>query len=510
MSDKPIVWTVAGSDSGGGAGIQADLHTIEALGGFGCSVISSVTAQNSVAVLQVEGVSDEMFSRQLEALEQDLPAQVIKIGLLSKSSHVELLAGCLATFSPDAKPYVIYDPVAVASSGQPMAESDLLTSVVNKLLPYVDLLTPNAGELYVLTGEACSDVQSLRAGVASLLEQGCKGVLVKGGHLNLVDKLCLDFWSDGQREIVLCSDRIQSEHHHGTGCCLSSAIATAIALDYPIEDALVIAKAYVNQGLKYSQGYGKGPGPLAHLGWPTDLDDFPEVVLPGSKLGKLLQLEGDLSQGAGFPSCGTLQLGLYPVVDTLVWIRRLLEMGVKTLQLRIKDKQPDEVEQQIIDAIALGKKYQARLFINDYWQLAIKHGAYGVHLGQEDMDVAVLPQISDAGLRLGLSTHGYYEMLRARLLRPSYIALGHIYPTQTKDMPSNPQGVARLANYVGLMKGVPTVAIGGINLQRAPEIWQTGVGSIAVVTAITLADDPKTVVDAFNAVMESPNIEAHV
>ena len=177
-------------------------------------------------------------------------------------------------------------------------------------------------------------------------------------------------------------------------------------------------------------------------------------------------------------------------------------MGVRTLQLRIKDKRPEQVEQLVVEAIALGRKYDARLFINDFWQLAIKHQAYGVHLGQEDIEQADLPAIAKAGLRLGISTHGYYEILRAQALKPSYIALGHIFPTQTKAMPSQPQGLERLARYVRLLPNTPTVAIGGIDLKRAPAVWDTGVGSIAVVTAISLAADPHAVVDAFNKIME--------
>jgi hydroxymethylpyrimidine kinase/phosphomethylpyrimidine kinase/thiamine-phosphate diphosphorylase len=143
------------------------------------------------------------------------------------------------------------------------------------------------------------------------------------------------------------------------------------------------------------------------------------------------------------------------------------------------------------------------LFINDYWQLAIKHKAYGVHLGQEDMEVADLPMIADAGLRLGLSTHGYYEILRAQQLKPSYIALGHIFPTKTKQMPSDPQGLNRLGKYAALLADIPTVAIGGINLKRAAAVWKTGVGSIAVVSAITDATDPKIAIESFNAVKNS-------
>ncbi|RYJ15725.1 thiamine phosphate synthase [Rahnella variigena] len=183
-------------------------------------------------------------------------------------------------------------------------------------------------------------------------------------------------------------------------------------------------------------------------------------------------------------------LGLYPVVDTVEWIARLLEAGVKTLQLRVKDLPDEEVEPGIIEAIALGKKYQARLFINDYWRLAVKHQAYGVHLGQEDLDTADLEAIRQAGLRLGVSTHDDTEMARAVAVNPSYIALGHIFPTQTKDMPSAPQGLEELSRHIKQLDGrFPTVAIGGISIERAPSVLDCGVGSIAVVSAITQAAD---------------------
>jgi len=183
------------------------------------------------------------------------------------------------------------------------------------------------------------------------------------------------------------------------------------------------------------------------------------------------------------------RLGLYPVVDSVEWIARLLEAGVRTIQLRIKDKRDEEVEADIIAAIRLGQRFEARLFINDYWQLAIKHRAYGVHLGQEDLDAANLDAIRDAGLRLGLSTHDNMEMDRALAARPSYIALGHVFPTNTKKMPSSPQGLEQLAAHIKVLGDYPTVAIGGISIDRVPAVLATGVGSVAVVSAITQAAD---------------------
>ena len=174
--------------------------------------------------------------------------------------------------------------------------------------------------------------------------------------------------------------------------------------------------------------------------------------------------------------------GLYPVVDSVQWIERLLDAGVRTLQLRIKDRRDEEVEADVVAA-------NARLFINDYWRLAIKHQAYGVHLGQEDLQATDLNAIRAAGLRLGVSTHDDMEIDVALAARPSYIALGHVFPTQTKQMPSAPQGLEQLARHVERLADYPTVAIGGISLARAPAVIATGVGSIAVVSAITQAAD---------------------
>ncbi len=201
------------------------------------------------------------------------------------------------------------------------------------------------------------------------------------------------------------------------------------------------------------------------------------------------------------------RLGLYPVVDSLVWIVRLLDAGARTLQLRIKDQPESVVEPDIEAAILLGRQYQARIFINDYWRLAIKHGAYGVHLGQEDLDTADLAAIRRAGLRLGLSTHDDRELARARALRPSYIALGHIFPTQTKIMPSQPQGLADLARLVAGLQDVSTVAIGGIGIDKVDDVLRCGVGGVAVVSAITKANDWRLATAALLQKIEGPEAE---
>lgn len=234
-------------------------------------------------------------------------------------------------------------------------------------------------------------------------------------------------------------------------------LAALLKHDFPLVDALMLARAY------------RGGG------WPNDLADYPVPVGgPASQV-----------RFAQFPR----NAGLYAVVPTSEWVQRLAEAGVPVVQLR--HKRTDALRaveiRKAIDAVA---GTNTLLFINDDWQLAIEHGAYGVHLGQEDIDSADLPAIQRAGLRLGISTHGFYEMLRAHACKPSYMALGAIYATATKEMPTAPQGLRRLQHCVRLMSPhYPLVAIGGIDLSRISGIWATGVDCAAVLRAIVDAPD---------------------
>lgn len=186
-------------------------------------------------------------------------------------------------------------------------------------------------------------------------------------------------------------------------------------------------------------------------------------------------------------------LGLYAVLPTAAWVGRMARAGVPTVQLRFKSDDSSEVQNEVHAAVESVKGTGALLFINDHWQLAIDAGAYGVHLGQEDMDVADLSAIQSAGLRLGLSSHGYAEMLRADRVSPSYIAMGAVFATTLKRMVTPPQGTGRLNVYAHLMRDYPLVAIGGIDPGRMTDVLASGVGSVAVVRALVAAEQPEVV-----------------
>lgn len=209
--------------------------------------------------------------------------------------------------------------------------------------------------------------------------------------------------------------------------------------------------------------------------WPTEPLDFGIQTLPRAN---------------SFAACPR-QLGLYAVLPDAAWVARMARTGVPTLQLRFKSDDPAAIQREVQAAVQAVEGTDALLFINDHWQAAITAGAYGVHLGQEDMDTADLDTIRQAGLRLGLSTHGYAEMCLADKHAPSYIAMGAVFPTTLKRMTTAAQGTGRLHAYAQLLREYPLVAIGGIDMARLPEVMASGVGSVAVVRALLAANDPE-------------------
>lgn len=265
------------------------------------------------------------------------------------------------------------------------------------------------------------------------------------------------------------------------------AIALLIADKWTLPDAIILAKASLNAAFD-NEGSQIGDLLTARVeNIATAYRHFPQVSPLSNPSSHCLE--------SAFTALKH-PLDIYPVVDSLELIESLLNAGCKTLQLRIKKIPPGEIESIIQKAIALGWKYQAQLFINDHWQLAVKHHAFGVHLGQEDLLVADVKLIHESGLALGISSHSYFEALIALEYQPSYLALGHIFPTTTKDMPSKPQGLNRLAHYAATFSPVlPTVAIGGIDAKNLSAIKQTGVACAAVVRAVTESASPA---DAFN------------
>lgn len=479
-----VIWTVAGSDSCAGAGLQTDLHTFHDFNLVGCSIVTSVTAQHPQGVLCVTPIDDHTFRQQFEALLIQGYPNAIKIGLLCSQNQVEILCEYIQKIRAESKEYcyVIYDPVAVASSGQALSDSILLPIVQKKLYPLIDLITPNGTELSLLTETEINSFDNVKIAAQKLFDQGVKAVLGKGGHFDWQRGNVTDYLLTPQETYSFTHPRLQSVNTHGTGCTFASSIGAMLAKGFDLPDAVTVATAYLQKGLSEKEGKGQTAlSSLCHTGYPIDIEYFPKTEILSSPL--------NIPQYA-FAKTDT-QLGLYPVVESFEWVERLISVGVKTLQIRIKNKPLVELEKEIERSISLAKHHNVRLFVNDYWQLALKYQAYGVHLGQEDLANADLNALQAAGVRLGISTHGYFEIMRALSVSPSYIAFGHVFPTKTKDMSSQPQGIINLTKYVNLVAplNLPTVAIGGINEDNITQVMQSGIGSTAIVSAITKAEN---------------------
>ncbi|WCN09129.1 thiamine phosphate synthase [Marinomonas mediterranea] len=489
-SRVPVVWCVGGSDSSAHAGLQADLRTGQDLGCHVQTIVTSVTAQNSKQVDLVEPVSLEVFNQQWITLLDDVIPDAIKVSLLPTENLISECGHWLRAVREKFPTVpVIFDPVMAASTnkGNQLQESGVVGALLREIFPNVTLVTPNLHEAEVLLGNTVNSTSpsELYARVSPWLKDFNTQWFVKGGHDKTQDVSCDWLLSNEQQAIGFSAPRLTAHNDRGTGCTLSTAIASFMAHGYELLDALTLAKAYISEALSLGVEIGAGAGPLGRPSWPSTLSYFPTICSSVSSIKTRVAMEDE------FALVQTSKMSLYPVLDSVEWLERTLKQGVKTAQLRIKNPNDPDLDEHIRQAIALGRAYDAQVFINDYWEKAIEYGAFGVHLGQEDLEIADLQQIKEAGLRLGISTHGYFEIAKVLSIKPSYVALGHIFPTQTKDMPSSPQGTKRLKRYVALLKGhYSTVAIGGISESRVAAVKQTGVDSIALVTAITLSPEP--------------------
>ena len=526
---KAIIWTISGSDCSGGAGIAADIKTGHALGVEVCHLITANTVQNSQQLVSVNPVDISLLDAQWNVLKLDKTPLAIKVGLLANDEQIHWLCEKLTSFKKEnPRVKVIYDPVGQASVGGSF--STLSFAALKTLFAFVDIITPNLHEAQTLTqglakaqthAKVATTVECIKWMAEALVSLGCNTAIIKGGHFLTADKHtqdCVDYClhtlvaDDSSRmsqdeSIVygLRTPKIITDYSHGGGCSFASALASFSAQGHLVRDAFTLTKAFMQQGFQKQ---------VDQVGYYGAFEQIPpsniSVDIPIKNQPLFPQIETDLTQKyadlKAFSSLGlqrgqTEKLGLYPVIDSLAWLKRLLPLNLNIIQLRVKHKTESELEDIIAAATSLCAGSNTRLFINDYWRLAIKYGAYGVHIGQEDIVDADLTQIQAAGLRLGISTHGCYEFLLAQQLKPSYLAIGAIYPTNTKDMTGQIQGIDNLIHTLSLATDIPVVAIGGINHTRASEVWATGVDSLAVVTAITEANSPEASVTRFQTLL---------
>jgi hydroxymethylpyrimidine kinase / phosphomethylpyrimidine kinase / thiamine-phosphate diphosphorylase len=482
---RPVVWSIAGSDSGGGAGIQADIKALQAFGVHACTAIAAITAQNSQAVTQVTPVQPLLLDAQLSALAKDMPPQAIKTGLLGSVENVRVVCRWVDNLRAQGYPVaLVVDPVLGSTTGTGFANDLVIRAYVRELLPRATLITPNRAEAARLLDMAPFPDQAVASAAKLMMERAgvSQSVVITGGDTAGTERdvgtatQARDWLHSSEAQGWLTLPRVQTAHHHGTGCTFAASAAAALALGYCVADAVVLAKMATTHALRHGYAAGAGAGVV------NMQNDFAQhgMNMPG--------LQSTLDTLPAFAPLSNPELGVYAVVDSVDWMQRVLASGIRTVQLRIKNAQDPALEAQIEEAVRLANATPGtQLFINDHWQLAIEHGAYGVHLGQEDLAQVDLHALRQAGLRLGLSTHSYWEVARALAVRPSYIACGPIFATQSKDMPWIPQGLENLRYWAGLLSDTPVVGIAGIDASNMAQVATQGVAGAAVISAITKA-----------------------
>lgn len=253
------VLSIAGSDCSGGAGIQADLKTFAAHGVFGMSVIVSVVAENTSRVIDIQDITPIMIKKQIDAVFEDINVDAVKVGMLSTSDCMQSVIDGLVRYQAKN---VVVDPVMYAKNGCPLMRPDMVSAFINLIIPIADILTPNIPEAEKISGIKISSVKDMETAARRIYEMGCKNVLVKGGHLL---SEAVDILYDGNQFYYYKEQRIVTKNTHGTGCTLSSALASNLALGLEVPEAMERAKKYVTMAIRHSLDIGKGNGPTNHF-----------------------------------------------------------------------------------------------------------------------------------------------------------------------------------------------------------------------------------------------------
>lgn len=337
---------------------------------------------------------------------------------------------------------------------------------VGAILPKNSLLILEMSDLERLTKHKLASALDVERAVAQLADLGARDVLILGFSPD--SSWCYHFWM-GQQECLWLSQACPFIASPQFKTIYATSLGAFLALKFSRLDAITLATMYTNQAVRC------GASDLFIGTFPESQTDIPYL----SNEPVTLQPQ---------PFAPSPKLGLYPIVDDLYWVEFLLKAGVRTIQLRIKGR-PQDLSRTITEAIKLANNYQALLFINDHWELALQLGAKAVHLGQEDLLHADLHALRQQGIILGVSTYSYAEVAKAHAVNPSYIAIGPIYETQSKDLAVSAQGIEGLKRWCRTLN-YPLVAIGGISAARAKAVAATGVAGIALISAITQAEDP--------------------
>lgn len=477
MPGTPLrVLSIAGHDPTGRAGLIADLRLLHASGCAASAVATCQTVQTSRSVTRVQPADVTVLREQIRAVFQESAPQAIKIGLVPSQA----LAAGLAEELADVDVPVVWDPVLRSTSGTDFLTSTDWNACLAMLAPVCQVVVLNCDEADVWSGRMPG------VGSSGLFEHGRSTTWVFTGGDAQDPHQSEDLVHTPERVFAMVSPRVSCQVR-GTGCQFSTALALSLAKGNSAESAAVSAKMTINLIMRAK---------LESLPIETAMrdgfksEDVPAVtprfahaksVQPGPRRARPSACHESI---CGFPAMG-FEPGVYPVVPDAHTFEKMARAGVRLCQLRIKGASAHTIERELDSALRVSAETGCRLVLNDHWSLALQaeRKPFALHLGQEDLDSADLEGLRRAGVRLGISTHDIFELARALTLRPSYIALGPIFPTTCKAMRFGPQGFGRLSEWRRLCS-VPLVAIGGLKAHHIPAVRAAGADGAAVIADV--------------------------
>ena len=480
-----VVLTIAGSDSSGGAGIQADLKAISACGGYGASAVTAITAQNTTGVFASEDVSPGSIAAQIEAVCTDLHVDAVKTGMLSNVETIAAVGHALRHFQP---PHFVLDPVMISKSGFALLDLAAVDRLRSELFPLATLVTPNRHEAQVLTGVDVRRPQDAAAAGRVLLDAGCRAVLVKGGHLE----------EGGATDVLVTTEGVHTfpaphlvvRTTHGTGCTYASAIATFLARGFDLVHAIAAAKEYVTEAIRAGLTLGAGHGPTDHFFYLRQAD--PRPWLERFAFGR---------EGGHAPQVGRLHVITDPPRHAAL-ARAAAAGGAEVIQVRDKDAATNTLLGLVHEVQAAITGTGARLIVNDRADVALATGAGGVHLGMHDLDPTTARRILGPPALIGATANDLAAAQRQFDAPVDYLGVGPVFGTTSKRNPAPTLGLDALAA-IARRSPVPVIAIGGITPERVADVMDAGAYGVAVLSGVASSDDPRAATARYRAALDA-------
>lgn len=483
--------SIAGSDCSGGAGLQADIKTISALGCYASAVVTAVTVQNTLGVKTVHAVPADIVGQQISAVMTDIKPRAVKVGMLDNKEIVESVATTLKDYYSEDVP-IIVDPIMVSTSGKHLLDDDAVEVLKSRLFPLTTLITPNIPETEALTGIKLQDAKSYKDAALKLFSYGCRNVLIKGGHKqgdNMTDYL---FMKDNNNQISVwsfSSPKVITRNSHGTGCTLSSAIVALLSRGCILTDAVRRAKEYLTNALAEGKDVeiGNGHGAVDHFFNPEKLIKHSYISRYKHRLPSSVCLQYITHKNDHF--------------DYVSGAIEALKGGCRWIQLRMKGATDEEVIMAAKQLESVCHKLGAIFILDDRVHLVAEVNADGVHLGRNDMPISEARQLLGNGKIIGGTANTIEDIDRIWQQGADYIGCGPFRFTTTKQKLAPVLGFEGYQRIVNGMRwrqiDIPIVGIGGIKVAGVQKLIATGLSGIAVSGAILNSSNPQNTTKSF-------------